>query len=387
MTKELKGSSAIQQDKIQQAEEIIAAVGDNFTAGKRGTASYLKNMANDPLSYSRHLDHIQKMTGGFVGFNPRGSEQYSKILELFNQGNRSSFAQTGIPGGGQVQALVDLPLTDISNGYFNDDYIGNRILTDSPVMMRTGLLGSYGNNHNVALDKNSVLAEGASTVQQVNTRDMSFENYHVRTFALQDIITPDDRMNTNKPFQAEEDITISLKQLLMLCCEIDIANQINDAANYPAANVETLGSADQKFNDYENSNIHEVVQKMRNAIITACGKAPNTVVMDKLTKETLGRHPQVLGQIFGTLSTDRTANEEQIAKIFDVDRIMIGMTARSATADKGAALSRVWGKDIWLGHVANAKSLRQKSFGYYHHFDTSDAFTVSYTHLTLPTKA
>ena len=377
--KTLNGMSdigAVDMDELPKASAIKGAIGANFSRGKKGEAEYVKELRNDPSLYQRHLEHLQTLTGGGLGFNSRGSEKYSQLIDLFNNTNRSSFAQTGIPGGGQIQALIDLPLTDLSNGYYNMDFIGNKILTDSPVMMRTGRIGAYGNQHNVALDKDSVLAEGSADVQQVETRNMEFDNYHVRTYALQDIISPDDRMNTLRPFQPEEDITISLKLLLMLCCEIDIANQLLNAANYPSTNTKALGSSSERFGS-KTSDVHAIAQEGRNAVLNGCGMPANVAVTDKLCLETLSRHPQVLGQVFNTMSTDRTANEEQVAQVLQVDKLLIGKTARAASSARNAGLSRVWGKDLWMGHVEPTKSLRQKSFGYYHHFATSDAFILS----------
>ena len=374
----LKGHNKISLEKIDKASDVTGVVGTNFTKGRKGIAPYLENFAEDPTAYQNHLKHLEDLSAGTLGFNHRGSELYSKIIDLYTASNRrSAFAQTGIPGGGQIQSLIDLPLTDFSNGYFNDNYIANKILTDAPVVMRTGRIGAYGNQHNVALDKESVLAEGAASVQQVPTRDMEFDNYHVRTYALQDIVTPDDRMNTLRPFEPEEDITISLKQLLMLCCEIDLANQILNAASYPSGHTKTLANATDKFSDRENSDVHGEAQLGRNAVLKSSGVEVNTAAMDKLVFEALSRHPQVLGQVFNTMSTDRTANMEQVAQVLQVDNLYVGKASRAASADRNSALSRVWGKDIWLGHIDDTKSLRQKSFGYFHHFATSDAFVIS----------
>lgn len=374
----LHGHDTIGLEDIDKAKSVKGIIGANFTKGKKGIAPYLENFAEDPTAYQEHLKHLETLTAGTIGFNPRGSELYSKIIDLYTASNRrSAFAQTGIPGGGQIESLIDLPLSDLSNGYFNDMYMAHKILTNSPVVMRTGRIGAYGNQHNVALDKDSVLAEGSSAVQQVPTRDMSFDDYHVRTYALQDVVSPDDRMNTLRPFQPEEDITISLKQLLMLCCEIDLANQMLNAANYPATNTKTLANANDKFSSGETSSIHDEALNARNAVLDGCGMEANVAVMDKKVFEAVSRHPQVLGQVFNTLSTQRTANEEQVAQVLQVDKLYVGKTARAASSDRNSTLSRVWGKDLWIGHIEETKSLRQKSFGYFHHFAASDAFIIS----------
>ena len=221
----------------------------------------------------------------------------------------------GAPAGGQVKALIDLPLTDTSQGYYNKNFIGKEILTPSSVMMRTGHIGRYGNEHNNPPAGDLVRAEGRANVKQVVPVSRDFLNYHVGTYAIKDSLSPDDYMNVLRPFDAEADVVIALKHILMMICEIQIAEALTATTGYPAGSVRTLANANERFDVPASSSIDKEVLALRNSIRTECGQDANTAVMDANTFEAVSRHPQARGAIYNTVSRDRTASEAEVYEV------------------------------------------------------------------------
>ena len=359
---------------------IKAAFSDS---GSKKIFGPLRDFKSDQRPYLYSL-MVLKLASGGLDFDTRSGDFYDSVVNHFN-GNVPSIAQemnmfavnAGIPDGGQLKSLIDLPLTDISRGYYNKNWIGNMILTDSPVLYQTGSLGKYGNEQNNAPDQKDILAEGAGNIQQVGRPQTGFDNYFVKTYALMDMITSNDLRNYMRPFDAESDLVIMIKTLLMLVCEIDIQAQLNNTSGYPTDSVIALASDTARFSDFESSSVKTQAAALRTAIRTACGMEPNTLVMDANVFDYVSRHPDVLGTIFTTMSTGRTASEEDVKKVFQVDKLLIGRTARTTSDASNADLARVWGKNIWMGYVSPTKMLREQNFGYYHHYANADSYVVA----------
>ena len=370
-----------QLDGVVSGAEATALFGGSVPAdnGTRETHEALRNFGKRPDAYLWAMHHLKERTG--LDFDDRSGEFHKEVVKYYNRnapsGGTGVFAvNSGIPAGGQLKALVDLPLTDTSLSYINKMFIGNEILTKSPVVYQTGLIGQYGNEHNVEYNKRELRADGRANVRQIYPYSTSFLNYAVATYALMDTLSENDYRNYMLPFDAEQDLTIALRLLLMLTCEIDIANAITAVAGYPASSVITP-TANNKYDKRVAGTLTENARALRASIIGACGYAPNTMVMDENVFDAVSRHPDVLGTIFQDMTTSRTASEAEVAKVFKVDRLLIGKTAKTASADRDATLSRVWGKDIWYGYVAPNRGLRQKTFGYYHHYNNSESYVIT----------
>lgn len=91
----------------------------------------------------------------------------------------------------------------------------------------------------------------------------------------------------------------------------------------------------------------------------------------------LSRHPDVLGTLFQDMSSSRTASEEEVRKVLQVDKLLIGRTAKTSSDSSTAALSRVWGKDVWMGYISPSKMLREPNFGFYHHYQNADSYVIA----------
>lgn len=380
---ELKVTEHVQLDNVLPMLGGINNIGASGYSGKGEVRAHeaLKNIKNNPALYFKSLHFLKSMLGEGVDFNHRESKFHKKALSQYAamapKPGVGYFAEnTGIPAGGQLKALVDLPLTDVSLGYFNEDYFANRFLTSSPVGKQTGLIGRYGNEHNREYNKRELLADGRANVRQLYPYSNEFLNYFVATYALMDSLSPNDIANFMLPFNAEQDLVIAIKQILMLACEIDLVTQLYQTAGYPASSVITLTNNDDKFSK-KDSDLDGQIRKLRASILSACGKAPNTMVCDENVFDALSRHDDVRGTIFQDVTTSRTASEAEVAKLFKVDRLFVAKTAKTTSSSSTAEYQRVWGKNIWFGFINPNKSLRQQTFGFFHHWRNSDSYVIT----------
>ena len=221
--------------------------------------------------------------------------------------------------------------------------------------------------------------EGRSNVKQLNPLSRYLKDYRVQSYGIQDSISPDDYRNVPSPFVAEEEAILFMKAILMLICEIQLAEQMMNTATYAgnADHVIALSNDADRFSSPSTSSVDKQVQTLRDRILRDSGMEVNTAVMDKTVFENISRHPQARGTIFAGLSEIRTATKQDVMKLLKVDRLYIGRSASANSSARNAKLSRVWGKDVWLGYVAPTRGKRQLTFGYHHHFATGDAMVIS----------
>lgn len=248
-------------DDVPSLNKVAGALRASFNSGGHSELfGPLRDFKKDNRPYLYSMMVLKMISGGMdfdSRFRPRTEREreagsfYEDVVNHFS-GNLPTIAQdmnifavnTGNPAGGQLKSLVDLPLTDIARGYFNKDWIGNMILTNSPVMYQTGLIGLHGNEQNNPPTATDVIAEGTGNVHQLKRPSTAFDTYNVRTYAIMDSVTQNDRRNYMLPFDAERDLVTMLKTLLMLICEIDIQAKLTNTTNtYNPASVIALGMA------------------------------------------------------------------------------------------------------------------------------------------------
>src|ERR1044071_5835165 len=123
----------------------------------------------------------------------------------------------------QLTAIVDKLLTNVSIGYFPEQmgFISEKTLPMLPVVQSTGLMEKYLNEHLRLVNRT---VGGRGEAPRVNTvkRDKT-TTYTITSFALEDVVTPDDYRNVEAPFKAEEDAVLGLTTDIFVGKEYDLA--------------------------------------------------------------------------------------------------------------------------------------------------------------------
>lgn len=137
-----------------------------------------------------------------------------------------------------------------------------------------------------------------------------------------------------------------LTELIVLKREVRAANLVFNAANYSAANKQTLAGTDQ-WSDYANSNPQADLLEAQDSMIMK----GNIGVMGRAVWTVLRQHPKLCKAIFGNNTDAGIISRRQFADHFELDELYVG-EGWVNTAAKGQApnMVRVWGKSAAILH-------------------------------------
>ena len=185
-------------------------------------------------------------------------------------------------------------------------------------------------------------------------------------------MAPSDRKNYLEPFQAEEDLVTTIKDVLMLICERDLADKLS-AASVPAART-----TDIDYTDLGTAKkLIEGRKGMQDAMVKSNGMGYNTMILDRITYNALRAHPDIIGNFFSqNISGQVTPTEEQVRQFFEVDRLLIADGFSTSTAKREAIKNRIWGTNIYFAWIAPSKGRKQSTLGYNHNYGTMQDYVI-----------
>lgn len=142
--------------------------------------------------------------------------------------------------------------------------------------------------------------------------------------------------NQNPLSRATERVT----DLVALDREKRTADKVFNAGAFVSGLKDTLTSGDQWSAPGTSTPVADIIAASR-----AMMQPPTLMVVGPAVFDALRVHPQVLKAVYGPAASDGLATAEQIAKIFNLDAVLVG-EARYNSAKKGqnAAYADVWGK-------------------------------------------
>ena len=146
--------------------------------------------------------------------------------------------------------------------------------------------------------------------------------------------------------------------IIGLGLEYEQATLARNAANYGANNKVTLAGADMW--SHVDSDPKKDVKDGKEAIRSATGRYPNTLVLSPAAFSALDDHPKILEKFKYTSSDSVTV--EMLAKYFDIEKVVVG---KAVYSDDGDAFTDVWGNDAVLAWVPpQGQAWNVPSFGY-----------------------
>lgn len=261
----------------------------------------------------------------------------------------------------QMKAQVDKLLTNVSNGYFPEGLVSEKILPQIEVAQDSGILGYYGKNH-LRLENSVVGGEGRARKVKSMVYNVD-RTYLIQPHELQGEVTESDYRNVELPFDAEKDETLGLTTLIALEKENVIASALQ-SSSILTQNVTLSGTS--QFSDYNNSNPISVVKTAQNAVLAGCGKMPNKAIVPALVANTLRYHPQVLQNLGFAQNRAGQLTNQELAKFLNVEEIFIPDAAyNSAKEGQADVMAQIWGKHITFLVAPKAAGKYQVSLGYY----------------------
>ena len=252
---------------------------------------------------------------------------------------------------------VDVPLSNISIKYTNDNFIADKVFPILKVGKMTGLYYVYDKaNLRPDISDRSLGAPSAETGQGMTTKGT--------------YICTDHALHAWVPFQIQEQADVALNPLidetealtekLMISKEKALATIITSGSNITQY---TALSSTSQWSDYSNSDPIGDIRTARITIHKATFKRPNTIVMGKEVFDALCDHPQIIERI--KYSQLGVVTEELMARVFNVDQILVGDAGyNSANEGQNDSLSYIWGKNAIVCYIAPTIRLKEVTLGH-----------------------
>lgn len=158
-------------------------------------------------------------------------------------------------------------------------------------------------------------------------------------FALDSPVPAVDVQEAPPGFDPIVEAALGLTRIIRLNREKRCADLVFNPDTYPSGNKVTL-SGTSKWSDYTDSNPVTAII----AALEVPFERPNKMVIGRGPFTTLSQHPKMVKAAFGNDAVEGVATREQIARVFDLDEVLIG-EARLNMANIGQAenYARVWG--------------------------------------------
>ena len=266
-----------------------------------------------------------------------------------------------------VQKLhIDKMLTNISIGYQNEQYIGDKIFKEVTVNKQSDKYYVHGMERFRQHDDHRAPGTEANEINWTFSDDQFYTEGH----ALRHAIADEEKQNSDDVFDLESEGTELVSEGILLNKEVDAANKVLDPNNYHADLKMNLGTAGTfKWSDYANSNPIMDIQKAKEGLHKKGGIRPNTLIMSEQVMNVLKFHPKLLEVI--KYVQKGIVTEDLMKTAFGVDNILVGSALKSAVQNPGQAtangfdnLDYIWGNSCVLAYIAPRPGKKTVSLGY-----------------------
>lgn len=261
------------------------------------------------------------------------------------------------PAGSRI---VDPILTTIAQGYRNAEMVAGNLFPSVPVTQRGGKIISFG--------KEDFMLYGSQRAPGENTKRVQFGyaggNYALVDYGLEGQV-PIEVLQEGQAVPGIDHGAMAVRKvsaIMALRLEKQAADIARTAASYAASNKITLSGTGQWSDFTGTSQPIQVIETAKEAVRSAIGKRPNTVVMGAAVMAKLRQHPIIVDRMKYTGRDVATA--EILAALFGVQRVVVGDAIYSN--DAGTAFTDVWGKDVVVAYteLGSVADMGAPSYGY-----------------------
>jgi hypothetical protein len=260
-------------------------------------------------------------------------------------------------GGGNIH--IDVALTNVSVGYTNNAFVGERLFPSVPVVKQSNKYYIFGRETwSVHLD----LRAPGTQANEIPGYQVSTDTYFANEHALQVPVTDEERQNADAPFDPDRDGAELVTEKVLLGREVAMKTLVTTATNYPSGGTVTKSGSGQ-WSDYVNSNPIGDIRTGIRWINSQIFRNPNVAVIPYQVMSQLEDHPDFIERI--KYSERAILTPDIIASVLGIETVIIPSSGQN-TANMGQAVSLgyVWGKDVILAYVPPRAGLRIPAFGY-----------------------
>lgn len=253
---------------------------------------------------------------------------------------------------------IDTELTAIAISYANRSLIADEVLPRVAVSKENFKYLKYNLKDGLTVPNTEVGRRGQvseMTFGAVEVTESTADHGLEGKIPQSDI---DEAADNYDPVAAE---TQHLTNTIKLAREIRTAKLVFNPSTYVSANVKTLTGTEQ-FSDFEKSSPIDVIGD----IIDGAFMRPTHMVVGAVAFAKLSRHPHIVKAMYGNACDKGIASPEDIARLFQLDRVLVGRGYFNASRKKDAvSFTGAWGNCISLFYQdIFADTLRGTTFGY-----------------------
>lgn len=249
---------------------------------------------------------------------------------------------------------VDRYLTTFSVNYVQDSasFVAQRAASQVPVQKQTDTYVIYDRGY-FWRDEAAPRALGGRP-QQVGYK-VSSDTYRAEEYALEHVIDDRQRANVDDPIRLDENATTLLTQKHMIKRDRTWATKCFSPGKWTteAGGIGSGTPTGAQFLQFDiaTSDPIGVIDQYKDTINEKTGFMPNTLVLGAGVRRVLRSHPDIADRIKYTQTG--IADEDTLAKLFDVDNVVVARSIYNAAAE-GAADNFSYivdEKAMWLGYI------------------------------------
>lgn len=245
---------------------------------------------------------------------------------------------------------VDTLLQNVSVKYRNGLYIADMIAPTVSVKFQSNKYVVW-NKGDSFRDNAQKRAPGTSSKR--HGFKVSTGEYYCEEYAISTELPDEVKRNADSILRLESSKTQFVTDQILLRFERIVADLCTTGSNWGS----NTSSPSVKWDDHDNSDPLEDIETAKEAIESTTGKEVNRMVISYDVWRKLKRHPLLLASMPN--NTVRSATIELLKQLTEIPDIKIGRTLVN-TANPGQTtdvFTRVWTKDVWLGHVTNGPAI------------------------------
>lgn len=189
---------------------------------------------------------------------------------------------------------------------------------------------------------------------------VSSKSYFCKNYALGTDIALEDAANADEGVNLAQNAIEGIVDGLWRDWENRVATFMTNTANVGSSTTISTQWTDQTASDP----IGDIFTGI-NAVFSTTGFEPNRMVIGRKAFQDLQRHPQILAKLFPHGSGAEFANADQIAQLFDLEKILVGKAIKN-TADENitGSFSQIWGNHVILYYSPPTAGLLTPAYMY-----------------------
>lgn len=256
------------------------------------------------------------------------------------------------------QVHVDRPLTTISVAFIQDASVF--VSTKDAIIpsdKKSNVFFTYDQN-DFMRDEAKPRAAGEESSGGGYNVDPS-GSFNCQVYAHHKDVDEQTRLNEDDPLDGKRDAIMWVTRKLLIRQEIQFMTDIFAASKWTGSSTGSDITPGTKWNDPTSTPIEDV-QTEQASILTKTGFLSNRLYFAFNTYQKLVRHPDIIDLIkYGaSAGNPAIANEESLAKIFGVDKVIVSKGVYATNAEKAtAAYSLMATKNALLAYVADSPGL------------------------------